>query len=76
MSRFDTREEHLQWCKDRALEYVEMGDLSQALASMASDTNKHPKTAGHEGNALGMMLMASGHLTTREEMRKHIEGYN
>lgn len=76
MSQFDTREEHLKWCKERALEYVDAGDLSQALASMASDTSKHPETAGHEGNQLGMMLMISGHLGTREEMRRHIEGYN
>jgi hypothetical protein len=39
-----TRAEHLQWCKDRALEYVELGDLDNAIASMQSDLNKHPET--------------------------------
>lgn len=76
MSRFDTREVHLQWCKGRALEHVEAGELVKALASMTSDTGKHPETAGHEGNELGILLMSSGHLNTREEMRRHIEGYN
>jgi hypothetical protein len=39
-----SREDHLQWCKDRALEYVELGDLSKAIASMTSDIQKHPQT--------------------------------
>jgi len=29
-----TRDEHLKWCKERALEYVDAGDLQQALTSM------------------------------------------
>ena len=36
-----TRAEHLRWAKDRALEYVEAGDLDQAFASLASDLGKH-----------------------------------
>jgi len=39
-----SREEHLQWCKDRALEYWRAGDLVSATASMASDLDKHPET--------------------------------
>ena len=38
-----TREEHLKWCKERALEYVEAGDLDQAVNSMGSDLGKHPE---------------------------------
>jgi hypothetical protein len=38
-----TREEHLAWSKKRALEYVERGDLIQAVTSMSSDMNKHPE---------------------------------
>jgi hypothetical protein len=70
-----TRAEHLAWCKERALEYVDRGDLQSALASMASDTSKHPETAGHSGNELGLMLMMTGNLSTAAEMRHHIEGY-
>jgi hypothetical protein len=29
-----TRDEHLAWCKRRALEYVGAGDLTHAVASM------------------------------------------
>ena len=35
-----TRAEHLAWCKKRALEYVDAGDLLQAYTSMASDLGK------------------------------------
>ena len=34
-----TRAEHLQWSKDRAIEYINMGDADQAWASMVSDLN-------------------------------------
>jgi len=39
-----TRQEHLDWCKQRALEYVNAGDLVNAVASMGSDLSKHPLT--------------------------------
>jgi hypothetical protein len=39
-----TREEHLAWCKERALEYVDRGELRDAVASMGSDLSKHPET--------------------------------
>lgn len=38
-----TRAEHLQWAKDRALEYVAIGDMNQAFASMTSDLRKLQK---------------------------------
>jgi hypothetical protein len=40
-----TREEHLVWCKARALEYLDRGDLVSAVASMQSDLGKHSETA-------------------------------
>jgi hypothetical protein len=47
MSETISRAEHLEWCKKRALEYVNRGDTSQAFASMGSDLGKHPETANH-----------------------------
>ena len=70
------RSAHLQWCKDRALEYVDLGDLDGALSSMLSDLNKHPETADHPAKAMGMMLVMGGHLGTPDKMRKFIEGFN
>ena len=72
----DTREEHLQWCKDRALQYVEAGDNHQAFASMSSDLGKHPETEGHGGIMLGMGLMMNGHLDGAKKMRDFINGFN
>lgn len=71
-----TREEHLAWCKERALEYVEQGNLTDAYASMASDLTKHPETEKHAAIQLGMMLMVSGHLGTAQKMREFINGFN
>jgi len=71
-----TREEHLNWCKDRALKYVDMGDLNQAWASMTSDLNKHPETINHSSIELGFVMILAGHLSLPDEMRKFILGFN
>ena len=71
-----TRAEHLAWCKKRALEYVEIGDLSQALVSMTSDLSKHTETQNHPGCLLGAGLILGGHLDTPHSMRNWIEGFN
>ena len=71
-----TRAQHLAWCKTRALEYVEAGNVQDAFASMASDLQKHPETAGHIGIQLGMMQLMGGHLSTPHDMRRFIDGFN
>ena len=71
-----TREDHLQWCKKRALEYVDMGDLNQAYASMLSDMRKHKETENHVALELGLMMMMGGHLSSLEKMRDFILGFN
>lgn len=71
-----SRAEHLEWCKRRALQYCDIGDVNQAFASMGSDLGKHPETAKHGGMELGMMMLIAGHLDTPEKMRKFIEGFN
>lgn len=71
-----TRDEHLQWCKDRANEYVNQGDLTNAYGSMVSDLSKHPETTGHAAIELGMMMLMAGHLNSKDEMRKFIDGFN
>jgi hypothetical protein len=71
-----TRAEHLQWCKKRALQYCDIGDVNQAFASMGSDLGKHPETANHIAIQLGTMMLIAGTLSTPAEMRKFIEGFN
>jgi hypothetical protein len=72
----EPREEHLTWCKERALAYVDAGDITNAHASMNSDLSKHPGTADHAGIELGMLLAFGGQLQTAEQMRDWIEGLN
>jgi hypothetical protein len=71
-----SREDHLQWCKDRALVYADQGDVSEAVASMSSDLNKHPDTANHGAVTLMMMMAMSGQFERPGELRKFIEGFN
>ena len=70
------RQEHLDWCKQRALEYVDRNDLTNAFASMASDISKHEETNGHIGIGLGTRLLMAGHLSTEHKMREWIVGFN
>lgn len=76
-----TRQDHLNWCKQRALEYLEPGQhfsLDDAMASMTSDLGKHDETRQHLDVTIPLMfsLRASGQLGTAAEMRKFIEGFN
>ena len=70
------RAEHLQWCKDRALEYVDAGDLDNAFSSFQSDMTKHEGTNGHSALQLGMMLLMGGHLSSPRQMKDWIIGFN
>lgn len=36
------RDEHLEWCKERARKYLDHGRVPDAIASMCSDLEKHP----------------------------------
>jgi hypothetical protein len=71
-----TRQEHLQWCKQRAMEYCNMDDLNQAFTSFISDLGKHEETANHMAIELGTRLFFSGNLRTRQQMEHFIEGTN
>lgn len=76
METIVTRQEHLEWCKKRALEYCDIGDVNQAFASMGSDLGKHPETENHAAIELGMMLLMNGHLSSPDEMAEFIRGFN
>jgi hypothetical protein len=72
-----TRAEHLQWCKDRAMEYVNAGDYTNAITSMLSDLTKHPETE-KSGTGIcaqiGMMELMRG--ATKESATRYIQGFN
>jgi len=65
------RGKHLHWCKTRAFEYLDRGDLQNASASFISDMGKNDETANHP--ALGLMFMSMG---DEKELRRFIEGFN
>ena len=69
------RSEHLQWCKDQALEYLDKGDLVNAIASMLSDLRKHDETRGigEKLGGLGMLYVMNGDFAGA---RRFIEGFN
>ena len=77
MRNTQSRGEHLAWCKQRALEYVDRGDLQNALASMGSDMRKHPET---DSPAVVMLLGIEGiryvAANDAEGMRRLITGFN
>lgn len=71
------RAEHLQWCKDRALAYVERGDLVNAVASMMSDLDKHEETkAGGVLLQLGLMAAMQAQRGDRAGVVRYITGFN
>jgi len=70
------RQDHLEWCKKNALVYVDIGDLKNAWASMTSDLGKHNETREHVAIDLGIMMIIAGHLSTTDEMRKFILGFD
>lgn len=77
-TQYPSRAEHLAWCKQRALELLDAGEIQQAFTSMASDLQKHPETQNHIGVDLGLslMMLSGNRLGTDAEMRRFIEGFN
>ena len=71
-----TRQEHLEWCKKRAREYLDQGDVVNGITSMLSDMNKHKETRLDDGSALsslGMLYVINNDIAGA---RRFIEGFN
>lgn len=69
-----TREEHLAWCKKRALEYLNQGDVVNAITSMLSDLSKHPETQG-VGEKMSMLGLMYASQYDADGARRFIEGF-
>lgn len=74
MSNLKSRSEHLQFCKDRALQYLNQGNGSEAIASMLSDLGKHKGTC--DSVQIGAMLMMATDPNDAAAVRRFIEGFN
>ena len=71
-----TRVEHLAWCKKRALEYLDQGDIQNAVTSMLSDMDKHPETRLSAKSALTMLGMHAIMTHDADAARRFIVGFN
>lgn len=68
-----TRTEHVAWCKQRALQYLDANDPQNAVASMLSDMSKHDQTRLDPMFAvMGLMELQNGSAA----VRRWIEGFN
>jgi len=76
MSDYGTREEHLAFCKKRALEALEYQGPKEAAASFMSDMQKHPETSEHFGLVTMLMELTQGFLDEPAAMKNYIEGFN
>ncbi len=70
-----TRQEHLDWCKQRAREYLAVGDDRQALMSMISDLGKHPETRKHPMLAIVIPMVFLDQMKNAEAVSRFIEGF-
>lgn len=70
-----TRKEHLAWCKKRAHEYLDQGDVMNAVTSMLSDLSKHPGTENGL-SVLGMLGVKVAMDGDPREAARFIDGFN
>lgn len=72
------RTAHLNWCKQRALEYVEAEQYHLAMSSFISDINKSNLTSNLTEiiKELFFPLFLTGALSSKEKMRDCINGFN
>jgi hypothetical protein len=69
-----TRDEHLHWAIERALDYVDHGKLLDAVTSMGSDLDKHPELGCNPYLLMiGAMDAQNG---DRAAVRRWILGFN
>ena len=78
-----TREEHLKWCKERAIQeydFYAKNDPASAvrngITSMMSDIGKHPETSSDSLVALCTMQLMSRPRMSRQEFVSFINGFN
>lgn len=72
-----TREEHLKWCKERAIAEMDFYHKPhQGIISMMSDLNKHPETQSEALMVLCTMQLITKPMMTRQEAIDFINGFN
>ena len=70
-----TRDEHLDWCKQRARECCERGDMLGALHSMGRDLKKHQDTARRPWIHLWLSSAKPHKISSKADVLKFIDDY-
>ena len=71
-----SRADHLQWCKDRALKYVQQEDWNRAIESMMSDLGKHPETKLTPAEQQVLLTPILFMQTEEQKLIEWINGFN
>lgn len=66
--------EHFDWAVGRAMQYVEMGNGGEAMASLVSDFGKHEGTSGILNEGLLFLFTGEVMLGGAQGARRFIEG--
>lgn len=74
MGDVKTREEHIEFCKVRAREYLDRGQIADGITSMMSDLNKHEDTRS-AGESMAMLAMLCMTQNDMAEARRFVEGF-
>lgn len=69
-----TAAEHFDWAVGRAMEYVELNDAGNAIASLVSDLGKHEDTAGILTPDLMLLCTGEVMIGGAQGARRFIEG--
>lgn len=70
-----TAREHLGWCIQRAMEYYDCGDKTQAIASFCSDIGKHPDTTWIAAHPLLLSVTMEGVQKDRDGFMRCMSGW-
>jgi hypothetical protein len=69
-----TPREHFDWAVKRAIEYIELGNAGDAMASLVSDLGKHPDTSKIMTRDLQFLLCGEILTGGLAGVRRFIEG--
>ena len=71
-----TRKEHLEWCKERANEFLDRGDVVNGITSMLCDLNKHEETQLDGASALSGLALMYAMNNDLIGAKHFVEGFN
>lgn len=69
-----TRDEHLEWCKERARKYLDRGEIANAIASMLSDLKQHPDFVGI-ADKIGPLGLLNAIQNDLDGARRFVDGF-